>query len=153
MLRTGSRSRNHHSCSNQESTCQEEKSPNLWVGTAEGSRREWLSWDSFLSPKALASTSRTITEQEKEEETLPVASHRNGDGNLIRAEQSSGSCSPPASAPQYLQLSAKDAVLVPKTHLQELLLGGRTTQSLAGSPTEPGAPTCRSSAPAPPAPC
>ena len=47
--------------------------------------------------------------------------------------------------PQYLRLSAQDALPVPKSHLREPLLGGRTTQRSAAIPaagellpTEPG---------------
>ena len=97
---------------------------------------------------------------------LPVASHRSRDGELITAEQSSGRCTgwPPRQPahPQYLRLSAWDAVLVPKSHLQELLLGGRTTQRLAADPrrlpagellpTEPGFPACRQVCPGSPHP-
>lgn len=148
------------SCNNQDSVHQEEKSPNHQVGMEEGSRRGWWIWDSVLSPKALAPTRRTITKRGKEKEMLPVASHRSGDRDLITAEQSSRSCT--GWLPQYLRLSAQDAVLVPKSHLRDPLLGGRTTQRLAADPrrppagelppTEPGFPACRQACPGSPRP-
>lgn len=83
-----------------------------------------------------------ITEQEKEEETLLGSSHRSRDGDLITAGQSRRCTGRPPrwpALPQYLRLSAWDAVLVPKSHLREPLLGGRTTQSLAADPRRPPA--------------
>lgn len=75
-----------------------------------------------LSPKALAPTRRTTTK--KRERNAAVASPRQGTHWLT----------PPASASQYLWLPAWNAVLVPTRHLREPLLGGRTTQSSAGTP-------------------